>query len=101
MADGFRDRDWWQTLYDDIVAELFLLRQDTRQTSNVARFLIETLGLEPGAAVFDQCCGTGTLSLPMAGAGVRVVGVDQCEDYVRRANVAAAQQKLPAEFHAA
>src|SRR5689334_1507125 len=98
MADGFADRDWWQALYDDIVADLFLLRQDPRQTSRTARFLIRTLGQEPGSAVFDQCCGTGTLSLPMAGAGVRVFGVDQCAAYVARANEAAAQQDLPAEF---
>jgi SAM-dependent methyltransferase len=86
-------------LYDDIVAELFLLRQDPQHTSQTSSFLIRTLGLEPGSTVFDQCCGTGTISLPMAGAGVRVVGVDQCEQYVRRASEAAAQQNLPAEFH--
>ncbi|QEL14667.1 class I SAM-dependent methyltransferase [Limnoglobus roseus] len=95
MTDGFGDQDWWQTLYDDIVADLFLSRQDSGQT---ARFLIHTLGLEPGATVFDQCCGTGTISLPMAATGVRVVGVDQCEEYVRRANEAAAGQKCGADF---
>ena len=98
MADGFGE--WWQTLYDDIVAELFLLRQDPRHTSHTAWFLIHTLGLDPGTVVFDQCCGTGTMSLPMAEAGVRVVGVDQCEDYVRRANETATNKSLAAEFHA-
>jgi 2-polyprenyl-3-methyl-5-hydroxy-6-metoxy-1,4-benzoquinol methylase len=71
-----------------------------RETSRTARFLIRTLGLEPGLSVFDQCCGTGTIAMPMAEAGVRVVGVDRCEDYVLRANQAAAREHLPAEFHA-
>ena len=65
MADGFTDRDWWQALYDDIVAELFLVRQDARQTAATAEFLTRALGLGPGSAVFDQCCGTGTVSLPI------------------------------------
>lgn len=93
MTDGFGGQDWWQTLYDDIVADLFLSRQDARPA---AAFLLHALGLGPGATVFDQCCGTGTVSLPMTVSGVRVVGVDQCEGYVRRANDAAAG--LPAEF---
>ena len=100
MADGFGDRNWWVTLYDDIMAELFLLRQDPQQTSHATLFLVHALGLEPGTVVFDQCCGMGTISLPIAESGLRVVGVDQCEDYVRRANEAATQKKLPAEFHA-
>lgn len=99
MADGFADRDWWQSLYDDIVADLFLLRQDPRQTSHTAWFLMHALDLEPGSAVFDQCCGTGTISLPMAKAGVRVVGVDLCEDYIRRANETAGRKSHPAEYH--
>jgi SAM-dependent methyltransferase len=98
MADGFGNQDWWQLLYDDIVADLFLLRQDQEQTSKTASFLIRTLGLEPGSSVFDQCCGTGTISLPMAEAGIRVVGVDQSEHYVRRANEAANQRNLRADY---
>lgn len=101
MTERFANPDWWQSLYDDIVAELFLLRQDPEQVSHTARFLMHALELGPGSAVFDQCCGTGTISLPMTEAGVRVIGVDQCENYVGRANAVASRESLPAEYHAA
>ncbi|HJZ57088.1 MAG TPA: class I SAM-dependent methyltransferase [Gemmataceae bacterium] len=101
MASRFGPGDWWQSLYDDIVAELFMVRRDARENSRTAWFLIHTLGLDPGSTAFDQCCGIGTLSLPLAENGVRVVGVDQSAEYVRRASEAAAARGLPCQFHAA
>jgi SAM-dependent methyltransferase len=100
MTHRFGEHDWWQELYDDIVADLFLVRKDAQETAQTTRFLIHALGLEAGAMVFDQCCGTGTLALPIAAAGVRVVGVDQSEFYIRKATEAAIDQKVSAEFHA-
>lgn len=96
MADGF---DWWQPLYDDIVAELFLAGQDKHAVADTVGFLRTVLRLEPGHIVFDQCCGVGTLAVPLADAGVRVVGVDQSEAYIRRAIQVAGSR--PCEFHAA
>ena len=92
---------WWQTLYDDTVAEVLLLRRDPAETAATVRFLRDVLGLGPGASAFDQCCGTGTLALPLAEAGVRVTGVDQSEDYVRRATEEAGRRGLPCRFVAA
>src|SRR5262245_927914 len=100
MAGGFVP-GWWQSLYDDIVAEIFMVRRDPRETSRTVWFLMRTLGLDPGAVGFDQCCGVGTLSVPLAENGVRVVGVDQSGEYVRRATEAAEVRGLPCEFHTA
>lgn len=91
--------DWWAELYDDLVAEIFMARRDPRETRRTAWFLIHTLGLDPGSVVFDQCCGIGTLSRPLAENGVRVVGVDQSRAYVERARRDAAG--LSCEFFAA
>ena len=99
MADGFDAATWWQPLYDDIVAEMFLVRRDPAEAAATAAFLRDTLRLVPGTTAFDQCCGIGTLSLPLAEQGVRVVGVDQSEAYIRRARESAGT--LPCEFFAA
>src|SRR5206468_2097504 len=76
MADEFAAGDWWRTLYDDTVAEIFMVRRDERETARTAWFLAHTLGLGEGSVALDQCCGIGTLALPLARTGVRVVGVD-------------------------
>ena len=101
MPDGFTGPDWWQTLYDDTVAALLLVRRDPAETAATVRFLVERLGLRPGATAFDQCCGVGSLALPLAESGVRVFGVDQSEGYVRRAAEEADRRRLPCRFAAA
>jgi len=42
------------------------------------RRAVEALGLGPGDWCLDVCCGTGDLSLAVAGSGARVLGVDFC-----------------------
>lgn len=91
--------EWWQSLYDEIVAEVFLVRKDPDEVRATVAFLLDRLAVRPGDAVFDQCCGIGSLSLPMARAGVAVIGVDQCAAYVRRAQEEATRDRLPCEYH--
>ena len=44
MPDGFVGPDWWQTLYDDTVAALLLVRRDPAETTATVRFLVERRG---------------------------------------------------------
>jgi predicted RNA methylase len=90
--------DWWQALYDETVAELFLVRTDPDELAATASFLWEQLAAAPGRTLFDQCCGVGSLSLPLALRGARVVGIDQCEAYVNRARRDAEAQQAPCLF---
>jgi SAM-dependent methyltransferase len=90
---------WWSSLYDDIIAEILLVRKDEEELRAIVVFLCERLGLRPGTTVLDQCCGIGSLALPLARRGVRVVGVDQCPGYVERARRGAAAEGLDCRFH--
>jgi SAM-dependent methyltransferase len=98
MTSGFGLPPWWHSLYDNLVAELFLVRRDPRELEEVVEFLATRLALHAGSLAFDQCCGTGSLSLPLARRGVRVVGVDQCPAYVDRANRDAAGLSVSCRF---
>jgi SAM-dependent methyltransferase len=91
--------DWWQTLYDDIVAEAFLVRKDQDELRATGAFLSRELNLAPGGSLFDQCCGVGTLSHELGRQGVRVVGVDQSPLYVARAKREAERLGLDCAFH--
>jgi SAM-dependent methyltransferase len=93
--------DWWQSLYDDTVAEMFLVRQDPEELAATVAFLRDRLRLVQGDLVFDQGCGIGSLALPLARAGMHVVGVDQAGHYVQRARAEAAAEGLACEFVAA
>ncbi len=80
------ETNWWSGLYDDLLAELLLVRDDASEVEDTLRFLVERLELAPGARVFDQCCGIGSLAIPLSQRGFEVVGVDQAARYVERGN---------------
>ncbi len=93
---------WWQFLYDETLADLFLARTDPAELQSTLDLLWDRLGLSPGAIVFDQCCGIGTLAIPLSLRGVRVIGVDQCGPYIERARreaVQAGAAGTTCEFH--
>lgn len=86
--------DWWIPFYDALLAETLLVRSDPREVEDTALFLIEKLQLRPGARVFDQCCGIGSLANPLAAKGYVLHGVDQAEEYIRRARAAAESDEV-------
>src|SRR5947209_3462060 len=101
MSEGNQDRgEWWESFFDDVFADLVLVRPEGESLRAEVGFLMEKLRLSPGGRVFDQCCGVGGLSLPLADRGLRVVGVDLNAGYVRRARAAAAARGLDCAFHA-
>ncbi len=99
-APGAEATGWWTTLYDDALADVLLDAADPAETEATAEFLVRALELAPGARVFDQCCGTGRLSIPLARRGFEVTGVDLIEAYVARARAAAERAGVVARFHA-
>ncbi|CAM2010992.1 class I SAM-dependent methyltransferase [Acanthopleuribacter pedis] len=99
-ANPTNSEAWWQTLYDGTVAALFLEREPEqlqRETDCLARLL----AVQPGASLFDQCCGTGTQALALARRGFTVHGVDQAAEYAASANAKAKTDDLKATFVAA
>jgi 16S rRNA G1207 methylase RsmC len=57
---------WWTELYDDHLADVLLEPSSPAEVDATLGFLVERLHLTPRARVFDQCCGTGRLSVPLA-----------------------------------
>jgi SAM-dependent methyltransferase len=99
VSDSSSSADWWSSLYDDAVAELFLVRSDPEELAATLDFLTRALELTPGALVFDQCCGIGSLAIPLARTGVRVIGVDQSAGYIERAAREARAAGVECRFH--
>lgn len=91
---------WWENLYDDLLAEVLLHRGNPRETERTLNFLIEKLVIVPGMRVLDQCCGIGSLSLPLARRGFEVIGIDQCTPYIERGRKDAEAAGLKVELHA-
>jgi SAM-dependent methyltransferase len=101
MQDNAPTSDWWASFYDDNLAEMFLVRTDPAELEGTLAFLAARLDLAPGKTAFDQCCGIGGLSIPLAQRGVRLIGIDLCGPYIRRAREQAAALGLDCRFQAA
>ena len=89
---------WWQTLYDDNLAEVLLDTDDNTEAEKTLEFLQQSLNLQSGQTIFDQCCGTGRLALTLARKH-HVIGVDLMADYVKKANQKIHSAGLKASFY--
>lgn len=76
---------WWEDLYDDLLADVLLENTNQQEVTDTVTFLESALAISEGASLFDQCCGTGRLSIPLAKKGYSVVGVDLIEGYIKTA----------------
>jgi SAM-dependent methyltransferase len=85
--------DWWRSFYDDLPFDLLLQAED-RDIDEPVQFIKERLKISGGSLLFDQCCGMGSLSLPLARAGVHVVGVDLCAKFIEAAKEKAVAENL-------
>ena len=80
--------------YHDTFSFRGQLRELRQRTATMAR-------LQPGDAVLDVGCGTGTLALEVArrvGSAGRVAGIDPGTEQIARARAKATRRHLPIEF---
>jgi SAM-dependent methyltransferase len=80
------DRFWAQT------APFLLSRRRWEAAPEEVEKIVSLLGLAPGAAVLDLCCGPGRHAFELARRGFRVTGVDRTMAFL-----AEAQQRAQAE----
>ncbi len=69
MANQIKQDAWWQSFYEDTPFELYLARTDAAELEETIAFLRDKLKLVAGATIFDQCCGLGGMSIPLAKLG--------------------------------
>ena len=93
--------NWWGKLYDDLLAELLLENRTEDDVKRSLNFLRDNLQLKGGETIMDQCCGTGSLSIPLAQEGFDVIGVDQAEKYILEAQEKTEESSLAVSFYAA
>lgn len=90
-------KNWWKSFYDEYLAAMLLEQADDEIEATLG-FLEKRLSLPEGARIYDQCCGTGRLSLPLLRRGYDVIGVDQAALYIQKASQNTGLENLGGEF---
>lgn len=101
VPDAAEPVSWWQELYDDLLATALLERHDAAELEATLAWILAQLEVPPGARLFDQCCGIGSLTRPLAARGYDLVAVDQAASYIERARAETAKAGLGIDYHAA
>ena len=90
---------WWTSFFDSTYATIGLETSDVAKRDATIDLIVQLLQLSPGDTVFDQCCGIGRISIPLARRGYNIIGVDQGMRYADTARERAATENLPCELY--
>ena len=91
------EKKGWE-LFFDAHAPVYESNIFTANTKKEVDFLLEELGLRPGAAVLDVGCGTGRHSIELAKRGYAVTGLDLSSEMLARAAAKAQAENVNVEW---
>lgn len=95
------NQEWWKHFYDENLAAILLDPASGEEVLQTCDFLEKVLKLNHGDRVFDQCCGTGRLSIELALRGFKVTGIDQADIYIQQAKHDASAHNTDAHYETA
>ena len=77
--------------FNDSPYDIYLADSHKEDIPDALAFLTAKLELAPGKILFDQCCGLGSLAVPLARNGVQVYGCDIAVAMIEEARASAAR----------
>ena len=91
------DNHWYAEVFNEDYLRT-IPKSEPRQTLREASFIVDRLGLEPGARVLDLACGTGRHTIQLAKKGYDMVGLDFSMVMLKRALANAQAEKQIIKF---
>jgi SAM-dependent methyltransferase len=85
------DEKWYVDFFDEDYLRIYGAALTAGRTEREADQIVERLGLQPGDAILDLCCGHGRHSIALAKRGYQVTGQDLSELFLERARMEAAE----------
>jgi SAM-dependent methyltransferase len=94
--------EWHTDFFAGLALDVWRQAIGPDQTEDEADFLEDVFSVPAGSALLDVPCGNGRLTVPLAGRGYHMVGVDSAHDFVedgREAALTAFEHGKPGEKH--
>ncbi|MFN3596023.1 MAG: SAM-dependent methyltransferase [Rubricoccaceae bacterium] len=93
-----REAPWYEVWFDSDLYERVYAERDAAEAERLARLVVRTLALPPGAAVLDVGTGRGRHARALARRGLRVTGLDLAPRALAAARARAAAEGLDITF---
>jgi SAM-dependent methyltransferase len=91
--------NWYETYFGEEYLRLYAAGLTPEREAAEVDAIVAVLGLEPGAAVLDLCCGQGRHLVPLAQRGYTMTGLDLSEYLLGLARRRAESAGVAVEFH--
>jgi SAM-dependent methyltransferase len=92
------ERPWYATFFDQTYLDRYEPLLSAELSERQVDFMIDLLGLEPGAAILDLACGHGRHAIRLAQRGFAVTGLDLSEVFLDRARADAEAAGVEVEW---
>ena len=76
---------WVHSFHDEFLMHTLLVRKDIAELDKDIAFVMQSLNLSKGSVLLDQCCGIGSMAIPLSQRGLEVIGVDITPSYIQQA----------------
>jgi SAM-dependent methyltransferase len=93
MTEWYEDDEFWESF-----APFFFTPERVESSGAQADGLIKLLGVAPGQAVLDLCCGIGRHLIALAKRRLKVTGVDRTRAFLDRAKAGADREGVRVEW---
>ncbi len=89
---------WWDVYFNELYLRMYETILTPERTAQEVAGVMTLLHLRPGARILDLCCGQGRHAVPLARAGYQITGLDRSDLMLKRAQEAAEEAGVKAEW---
>ncbi len=93
-----KSSEWFHRFFDGLYGRVLAGAFRPETTLRQARLVKKLLGLRKGHRALDCPCGQGRLTIPLAGMGLEMTGLDITAPFLRQGRAEAARQGVKVKF---
>ena len=75
--------EWWVNFFDDVYGDLILHTFDAKEIKESVTFIVNEFSINKETRIYDQCCGKGSMSLPLLEKTPHIYGCDIIPSYIK------------------
>lgn len=76
-------KEWWLDFFDDMYGDVILHTFDDQEIKDSVDYLVKKFNITKETRIYDQCCGKGSMSIPLLNESKYVYGCDIIESYIK------------------